>query len=82
MIIIAKSVKNAEYLYSARSAHKVAQNAKTANTICELLNKIRWQLADDQVWYAHEVDRYDTAFEYAQYQRFSYGKSGLKEVRS
>lgn len=74
MKVIAKSAKGQEFLYSARSAHKVP--TKRADEICEALNKVQYQLKDDEVWYIHEIDQYDTAYDYAEYQSFGFNKHG------
>lgn len=79
MYVLAKSVKGQEYLYSASSAHAVAK--KSMNKICSTLNEIRYSLKDTEVWHIHEVSEYDTAYDYAQFQKFYYTAGGLKEKR-
>lgn len=79
MLVLAKSVKGQEFLYSAPSAHAVAK--KSAEQICSTLNEIRYGLKDNEVWYIHDVSEYDTAFDYAQFQKFYYTARGLKEKR-
>lgn len=74
MIIIAKSVKGSEFLYSARSAHAV--NQRKAAKIVGILNDVRYQLKDGEVWHMHDIDQYDTAFLCAECQRFVLKKDG------
>ena len=77
MTIVAKSLRGHEFMYNPRSAHAVAE--RKAKAICDELNKLKYLLNNDnEVWYVHEVDQYDIApFEYAQDQRFTWGKRGL-----
>lgn len=69
MKIIAKSVKGQEFLYSAKSAHKVSE--ASAKIICNSLNSARYDLKEHEVWFIHDVDKYDTAYEYAMFQSFT-----------
>ena len=80
MKILAVSVKGREFAYNPKTAHKV--NANKANEIAAILNRISWNIKDGETWYAHDVDKYDTAFVYAEYQSFVYGKNGLRERRA
>lgn len=75
MTIVAQAHKGQEYMYTINTAHKVS--AEKANKIAELLNQANYMLPPDKVWFVYEVDRYDTAYDYAQFQRFEYGKRGL-----
>ena len=79
MVILAKAIRGQEYLYSAKSAHEVSK-AK-AEKIKEVLNGLRWNLKDNEVWHVFEVDGYDSSFDYATYQSFRVYKGTLKEVR-
>lgn len=78
MTVIAKSAENREFFYNAESAHKVGK--KNAKSICEELNKIRWDLKAGQVWHIHEVDQYDTAYYYAEFQKFYIRNGYLREA--
>lgn len=80
MTVLAKSVEGQEFLYSASSAHKVAKAA--VGKVCEALNKLKYNLKEGEVWYKHDVDEYDSAFDYAQTQRFVFCSNGsIREVR-
>lgn len=80
MLVIALSVKNHEYMYNPKTSHKV--NPKKADKIVDLLNGINYMIKDPEkeTWYIHNVDNYDLASEYAMYQSFTYGKTGLKRI--
>jgi len=69
MKIVARSVKGQEFLYNAKSAHKVSD--RSAKTICDILNKSTYMLMGGEVWHIHEVDSYDNAYYYAQEQSFT-----------
>jgi len=79
MKVIAKSAEGHEYYYSASSAHKAP--VKRVNEICKALNLVRYQLKDGEVWYVHDVDEYDAAYDYAQFQSFGFNKGNLVERR-
>lgn len=79
MLVLAKSIKDQEFFYNARSAHKVSK-AK-AEFIKNELNRLEWKLSEGEVWYIHEVDQYDTAYDYASYQKFFIRNGCLKESR-
>lgn len=82
MLVIAKGAKGQEYLYSAASAHKVAQNERTAQKICDVLNGYKYKIGESEIWHIYEIDKYDTAYIYALDKRFTYGKNGIvKEIR-
>ena len=68
MKIVAKSTKGQEFLYSVRSAHEVPKTS--AEIICNALNDAHYDLAENEVWHIHDVDRFDRAYEYAVTQRF------------
>lgn len=71
MKIIAKAIKGQEFLYNARSARKVS--ARSADKICAIVNEHKFLLgsADNEVWHVYDVDQYDQAYDYAQYQTFT-----------
>lgn len=80
MLVLAKSIQGREYLYNPKSARAVS--ARSAETIKEIANHVRYLLKDGEVWHVHTVDRYDTAFQYAQFQRFTIRNGLVKDVRS
>lgn len=81
MQIIAKSVKGQEFIYAARSAHKVTRGK--AQVIADALNNIQWQLKEGEIWFVHDIDKYDKAYMYAEVQKFTLTKSGtLREVKA
>ena len=69
MLVLAKSVKGKEYFYNPRSAHRVS--ARSAETIRDICNKYKFQLNDNETWHIHEIDKYDTAYNYAEFQQFT-----------
>ena len=77
MLIIAKSVPGHEYIYSPATAHKVPK--ASAERMKNVLNTCRYKLKDNETWFVHEVDKYDTAFDYAQFQSFRFYKGTLYE---
>ena len=77
MLILAKAIKGAEFFYNADSAHKVSK--KSAQTIKDALNKIKYNLKDTETWYEYNVDSYDDAYYVAEYQRFTIYKGTIKE---
>ena len=78
MKIVAISVQGQEFLYKARTSHRVSE--RSSETICELLNKVRYQLGNGEVWFIHEIDRYDNAYDFALNQKFTLRMGTLKEV--
>ena len=79
MTIVAKSVKGQEFFYNAKSAHKVSK--ASAKEICKALNDYKYELYDDnEVWFVHEVDKYDNAFGYAEYQAFTRRNGAIRRV--
>ena len=83
MLVLAKSAAGREFLYVGESAHKVAK--KDAEKIAAILNDIRYDLKEGQIWYPHTIDEYDPAWIYASdyKQAFTLTKAGaLKERRA
>ena len=72
MKVVAKSEKGHEFLYNPKSAHEVS-NA-SAQYICSELNRVKYDLKENEVWFIHEVGAYDNAYGYASYQRFAVRK--------
>ena len=75
--IVAKSAKGHEFMYNAKSAHKVSE--ASTKYICDILNEYKYKLNDDEVWFIHDVDKYDMAYEYAEFQRFTVRNGIVKE---
>ena len=81
MFIIAKAVKGAEYAYNPKSARKVSK--KSANQICEIVNKYKFLLGtkDNEIWHVYEIDKYSLAYDFAQYQSFTI-RNGIVTARN
>ena len=79
MKIVAISVQGQEFLYKGRTAHRVSE--RSSETICELLNKVRYQLGNGEVWFIHEIDQNNNAYGFALNQKFTLRMGTLKEVR-
>jgi len=80
MTIIAKSLIGQEFMYNAKTAHKVAKTS--AKAICEALNKARFMLNDGETWFVHEVGAYDNAYAYAEWQAFTRRNGAIRRVTS
>lgn len=80
MLILAKSCKGREFIYSPASARRVS--ARSAETIAHIVNGCGYQLKDGQVWHVHNVDQYDTAYEYAMCQQFRIRNGVVTDCRS
>lgn len=74
MIVVAKSVKGAEYMYSAKSAHQV--KGMTPEKMCDFLNKQKHDLREHEVWHVHEVGILDNAYAYGEMQMFERKRNG------
>lgn len=79
MIVLAKSIQGAEYLYSPKSAHAVPKSS--ARKIMDALNNAKYDLRDGQVWHLHEVGGLDDASFYAERQSFGIRKGSIYERR-
>lgn len=76
--VIAKSYIGKEYIFSEKTAHKVSKNS--AEKILKVLNSVRWNLKDGEVWHIYDVYEYDNAYEIAQTQKFSIRKGIVKHI--
>lgn len=76
MTVLAKSQLGKEYLYNPKSSHKVP--VASARKIMDILNDVRWNLKAGEVWHMYEIDEYDSAYVYAESQRFSIRKGIVK----
>ena len=77
MKVVAKSAKGHEFMYNGKSAHKVSE--ASAKYICDILNEYKYKLNEGEVWYIHDIDKYDMAYEYALFQSFTVRKGVVKE---
>lgn len=70
MKVIAKTIKDREFMYNARSARKVS--ARSAETILKIVNDYKFLLDTEkgEIWHIYDVDQYDNAYYYAQNQAF------------
>lgn len=68
MKIVARSEKGREFFYIPSSARSVP--VSSALKICNALNAAGYQLLAGEVWHVHDVDIFDTAYDYAQFQKF------------
>ena len=80
MLVLAISVKDHEYLYSAKSARAVS--ARSADIICKTVNYHKYLLKDGEIWHVHEVDRYDNAYDYARFRAFKIRKGIVKDCET
>ena len=80
MKILARTTPGREFMYSARSAHKVS--ARSADKICAIVNEYKHLLGTPagECWHVYDVDQYDAAFQYAQYQAFTI-RNGIVTAR-
>lgn len=80
MLVIAMSKENKEFLYIARTARQASR--ASAEKICKIANenKFLFSCYPGYVWHVHEVDQYDTAFAYAQNQKFTIRNGIVKSV--
>ena len=81
MLVLAMSAKGHEYMYKASTAHKVSK--RSAETIRDIANdcKYLFDRYPDCVWHLHDVDQYDMAYDYAQFQSFTI-RNGLVKSRT
>lgn len=79
MKVLAKAIKGQEFFYSARSARKVSE--RSAKVILDIVNEYRFQLKENEVWHIYDVDQYDAAYDYAQFQSFTI-RNGVVTARA
>lgn len=78
MYILALAKKGAEFMYNPKTAHQVSKNS--AEKIKNVLNQLKYKIkSDGQVWHIYEADRYDAAYDYAMFQRFTIRNGIIKE---
>lgn len=56
-LVIAKSVKGREYLYS--TVEMFAVSKRSSQAICNELNRIRYNLQENETWHIYERYAYD-----------------------
>ena len=80
MTIIAKTIIGQEFIYSARSARKVAK--RNAAEICKIVNQYKTLLGtkENECWHVYEIDQYSPAYDFAQYQSFTMKNGIVKAV--
>ena len=74
MIIIAKSIKGAEYLCNYKSAHQV--KGISPAKMAEFLNTENYDLKAGETWHVHEVYSLDNAYAYGSIQMFERRRNG------
>lgn len=74
MTVVARAIKGQEFLYSAASAHRVAE--KKAQTIADALNRAQYGITPEQTWFVYDVGMYDNAYAYGEMQGFQMRKDG------
>lgn len=79
MKVLAKTIKGQEYMYNARSARQVSE--RSAKVILDIVNEYRFLLNNEnEIWHVYDVDRYDRAYDYAQFQKFTIRNGIVKSV--
>lgn len=79
MYILAISQKGKEFFYNPKSARKVSK--RSGELIADVCNKYNFLLKPGEIWFMHEIDQYDTAYEYALYQTFTI-RNGIVTARA
>ncbi len=74
MTVVARAIKGHEFMYSAASAHRVAE--KKAQTIADALNRVQYGITPEQTWHVFDVGPYDNAYAYGEMQGFQQRKNG------
>lgn len=81
MKIVAKAMEGKEFLYNAKSAHKVSE--RSSKIIVDILNNVKYDLKENETWFAYDIDEYDVRpYEYALSQRFTIRNGLVKRVFS
>lgn len=75
MLIAAKTIKGKEFLYNPKTAHKVSK--RSGKRIVDFLNSCAWKCNPGEIWFVYEIDKYDQAFEIAQFQSFTIRNGNL-----
>lgn len=75
MLIAAKTIEGKEFLYNPKTAHKVSK--RSGKRIVEFLNSCEWKCKTGEKWFIYKIDKYDRAFEIAQFQSFTIRNGNL-----
>ena len=80
MLVLAMSKAGQEYIYKPNTARQVSK--ASAKKICDIVNEYKFLFTchPGYVWHIHEVDKYDSAYDYAQYQKFTIRKGIVKSI--
>lgn len=78
MKILAKTITGREWAYNPSTARRVS--AASAEKIKEVLNRVKYELKDGEVWFAYDVAEWECAGIYAQDRKFTIRKGLVKEV--
>ena len=79
MTVIAIAKMGQEFMYKTSTSHSV--NEKKSDLIIKALNNIRYKLQPGEVLHKYNVSKWDNAGVYGETQKFTLGKTGLKEYR-
>lgn len=80
MYILAITHPDTPYFFKSSSAHEVSK--RSASVICRIVNENKEKLGTkaDEVWHIYEIDKYDSAYYHAQFQKFTIRKGLVKAV--
>lgn len=79
MKILAITTVGREFMYSIKSARAVS--ARSAATIARIVNENKYLLQPGQIWHCYDIDKYDAAYDTAQFQRFTIRKGIVSDCR-
>ena len=81
MKIIAKTTVGHEFFYNPRTARKVSD--RSADYICKVVNEYKFLLdtGRNECWHVYDIDKYDTAYDYAMFQSFTV-RNGIVTARN
>lgn len=57
MLVIAKAIKGKEFFHSIREMYEVPK--RSAEKICEIMNREKWNLKDNETWHIYEGTLYE-----------------------
>lgn len=80
MLVAALSQKGHEFMYLPQTARKVSK--ASGQKICDIANEVNFLFSahPGYVWHLHEVDQYDAACDFAQFQKFTIRNGVVKSV--
>ena len=79
MKILAITTDGKEYMYNVKTARAVSD--RSAARIAQIANENKYLLQPGQVWYCYDIDKYDSAYDVAQFQRFTIRKGVVSDCR-